>query len=71
MTISEYIAALEAIKKEHGDLRVMTYCYGAVKEAPLPEMREIREKNPRERNTHYLYDHEKGLYKAIEKVCNI
>lgn len=69
MKISEYIAALEAIKKEHGDIRC-TRQRNSVVSANGPEARDIMQKSPRESITRYWDSFYKEREK-IEKVCDI
>ena len=70
MKISEYIAALESLKLEHGDLKVETQGYNSRAEAPLPKLAYCKLLNKRQRNECFWYDFEDEKYRG-EKVVRV
>lgn len=72
MLISTLIEKLEALQKEHGDLRVTTvWFHGGVEvlHDSKPCVREIRKKRGRESKTYYKESWDKE--EVIEKVVQI
>lgn len=69
MKLSEYIKRLESIKAAHGDLRVTVNNHNGVVDAPVPDVKYVREKRPREWKRYYWYAFDKES--AVEKVVAI
>lgn len=71
MTISEYITALEALRAEHGELRVTKSVWYGVDDAHAPTIQNMKVLRQRERKHAYVMSFERAedASRIGEKVC--
>jgi hypothetical protein len=71
MKISEYIAALETIKAEHGDLEVQTHSGYGRSEARDPKLAYEMVLKGRESSPRFCGEYERDESRRGEKVCRV